>query len=108
MQTIREFGDFYKDAITLLGEEGYKQLITTIAANPEIGDIMVGTGGFRKMRFARPGGGKSGGVRVIYFTHAKDAPISLMMIYAKSTTDNLTDKQKKQMYELAQIIKKGR
>jgi len=63
MQTIREFGDFYKDAIHLLGEENYKKLVTRIAANPEAGDVMVGTGGFRKLRFARQGMGKKWGCK---------------------------------------------
>jgi hypothetical protein len=55
MQTIREFGDFYKDAVKLLGQDGYEALVDFIAARPEEGDVIPGTGGFRKLRFRRPG-----------------------------------------------------
>ena len=47
-----------------------------------------------KVRFARPGAGKSGGVRIIYF-HCKDhKPILLLLTYAKADQQNLTDVQK--------------
>jgi hypothetical protein len=47
-------------------------------------------------------------VRVIYFYYIPGAPISLMMIYAKSTSDNLTEAQKNWLYEAAKRIKKRR
>jgi hypothetical protein len=38
------------------------------AANPDTGDVIVGTGGLRKVRWSRAGSGKSGSVRVVYFS----------------------------------------
>jgi len=61
MLTVREFGDFYKDALALLGEEGYAELVAYIAINPEAGDVIRGSGGFRKLRFRRPGNGQKRG-----------------------------------------------
>jgi putative transcriptional regulator len=40
-------------------------IVTWIAANPQAGDVIEGTGGARKVRFAGKGKGKSGGYRVI-------------------------------------------
>ena len=50
---------------------------------------MPGSGGIRKVRWRRAGSGKSGGVRVIYFTRTAKQDIVLLTLYAKSTTDNL-------------------
>lgn len=108
MQTVREFGDFYKDALALLGEQGHSELINFIAANPESGDIIPGTGGFRKLRFRRPGMGKRGGVRVVYYYYNKETPISLLLIYAKSKRENLTAAQTAWLYERSKELKGGR
>ncbi len=51
---------------------------------------MPESGGIRKVRWARAGSGKSGGVRVIYFTRTADGEVVLLTLYAKSKTDNLT------------------
>lgn len=98
-----EFGNFHKHAIALLGEEGYAEFIVFIAQDPEAGDLITGTGGFRKVRFARPGAGKRGGVRVIYF-YGKHG-VFLYMVYAKNELANLTAAQKHMLHEAAQILK---
>lgn len=48
-------------------EEERAEIVSFLAANPDAGDIMAGTGGARKVRFAGRGKGKSGGYRVITF-----------------------------------------
>jgi len=58
---------FTKQAKSLLQEEEYRQLQNRILVNPEIGKIIPHSGGLRKMRFAKPGMGKRGGLRVIYY-----------------------------------------
>jgi len=105
MQTVIEFGDFHKDAKTLLGEEGYRDLIDSLAANPLQGEVMVGTGGFRKMRFARPGSGKSGGVRTVYFYHCPERPIYAVAIYGKNEKDNLSKAERNELAGIASILK---
>lgn len=87
-----------------MGEDGYIAFIEFIACNPEAGDVMSGTGGFRKLRFKRDGMGKSGWVRVVYFFYTTNKPIMLFMIYAKNNADNLTDSQKKWLYQQAKIL----
>ena len=49
------------------------------------------------MRWKRAGIGKSGGVRVIYFTQLMEEEVVLLTLYAKSKTDNLTGAQLKEI-----------
>ncbi|MFM7461762.1 MAG: type II toxin-antitoxin system RelE/ParE family toxin [Burkholderiales bacterium] len=61
-----------------------------IAEYPNVGDVASESGGIRKVRWRRKGSGKSGGVRVIYFTRTVDEKIVLLTLYAKAKTDNIT------------------
>ena len=56
-----------KEVRRLLAEPEQAALQLAIAADPEAHPIVPGTGGVRKARWARQGGGKSDGVRVIYY-----------------------------------------
>jgi hypothetical protein len=60
-----------------------------IAAHPEIGDVIPGAGGCRKVRWSRAGMGKRGGVRVIHYNQLADGRIYLLLIYAKGVQDNI-------------------
>lgn len=62
--------------------------------NPAKGDLIKGSGGFRKVSMARQGGGKSGGYRVIYYLITAES-ILLTHLYAKSNQSNLTPAQLK-------------
>jgi len=97
MQTLVPIGTFEETARKLLGKAGFDDLLEFLARRPRAGRIIQGTGGLRKARFARPGKGKSGGARVIYYYHNDTRPILLLLIYAKADQDNLTDAQKAQL-----------
>ena len=73
-----------------LNEEEYGALQQHLAAYPEAGDLIRGSGGARKIRWASGGRGKSGGVRVIYYWITADAQILLLTIYSKAERANLT------------------
>ena len=60
-----------------------------LATHPEAGDVVQGSGGVRKVRFARQGGGKSGGVRVIYYNRLENGKIFMLLVYAKAKTENI-------------------
>lgn len=61
-----------------------------VAANPDAGDVVPGSGGARKVRWFRKGSGKrGGGVRVIYFNRFANGEIWLLLIYAKSARENI-------------------
>lgn len=68
-----------------------------LCLNPEAGDVIPGTGGFRKMRWSdrRRGKGKRGGLRIIYFYFPSDEQIWLLTIYGKDEAEDLTSKQKR-------------
>jgi hypothetical protein len=61
------------------------------------GDVVPESGGIRKVRWRRKGTGKSGGVRVIYFTRAAEEEIVLLTLYAKAKTDNITGAKLKEI-----------
>ena len=94
MQTLVPIGTFETKARRLLGKSGFDELLELLAQRPKVGHIIQGTGGLRKVRVARSGKGKRGGARVIYYYHNDRKPILLLLIYAKTDQENLTDAQK--------------
>lgn len=104
MQTLVPIGTFEEKARKLLGKAGFDDLLEFLARRPKAGRIIQATGGLRKLRFARPGKGKSGGARVIYYYHDDTKPILLLLIYAKADQDNLTNAQKAQLKKHVNIV----
>jgi hypothetical protein len=70
-------------------EEERGEFVAWLAANPEAGDVVRGSGGCRKVRWSRRGTGKSAGVRVIYFNRLSNGEIWLLTMYAKSARDTV-------------------
>lgn len=77
------------DAAGMTDEER-TEVVNTIAANPEVGTIMPGCGGARKLRVAKPGRGKSGGYRVITYFAGTEKPVFLLTVFGKGEKDSLT------------------
>ena len=79
-----------------LSEEEFTALQNEMMKNPEAGDIIKGTGGLRKLRFADParGKGKRGGLRVIYFWWDGRSQFWLFTLYNEDEMADLNDKQK--------------
>lgn len=91
MQTVVETPDYLNDANALgLTEAERDSIVSWIASNPEAGDLIAGTGGARKVRFAGRGKGKSGGYRVITFYSGSDIPVFLLNVFAKNEKTDLT------------------
>jgi hypothetical protein len=72
-------------------------IVETIADDPMAGDIMKGTGGCRKVRFAGRGKGKSGGYRTVHYTGADDVPVLMMAVIAKGEKDNLSQAERNEL-----------
>lgn len=77
-------------------------LQNVLMTNPEAGDVIEGTGGLRKLRYAdaRRGKGKRGGLRVIYYWWLSGAQFWLFTLYNKDEMADLTAKEKKALKEL--------
>lgn len=88
MRTVAETPLFQKYARDLWTEAERVEFINWIALNPDVGDVIPGTGGCRKVRWSKAGSGKRGGVRVIYF-NVEEYLIWLLIVYAKAAFDNL-------------------
>ena len=104
MQTVAEIPSFIRLAQGLLTDEERLELIRFLAERPRAGDLIEGTGGIRKLRWARGGRGKSGGVRVIYYYHSDFMPLYLLTLYAKSDRSNLSQVQKKELAKLTEEL----
>ena len=63
---------FTRQVLELLPDDEYSELQKALSRHPDAGDLIRGTGGLRKLRWKRPGTGKSGGVRVIYYWLSAD------------------------------------
>jgi hypothetical protein len=83
----------------LFEDDELKQLQAELLENPNKGDLIAGSGGLRKIRLARKGGGKSGGFRVIYYRSTPEV-IFLLLAYPKNKQDNLTKAEIKLLREL--------
>jgi hypothetical protein len=86
---VVETNPYLADARRLMSEEERTAVVDTIAANPEGGVILRGTGGLRKMRIPLRGRGKRGGGRVIYWYHSGDYPAVLLAVFAKNQASDL-------------------
>lgn len=82
-----------------LTDEEYCGLQVYLLRTPDGGDLIRGSGGVRKVRWAISGSGKSSGVRVIYFWKKSDHQIWLLTIYQKSEQDSIPGHTLKQIAE---------
>ena len=87
MRTVAETPIFQRYAADIWTDAERVEFINWIALNPEAGDLIKGSGGCRKVRWAASGRGKSGGARIIYFNAAEQT--IWLLIYTKGKFDNL-------------------
>jgi hypothetical protein len=89
MYTVAETNIFRADCESIWSDAERLEFISWIAANPDAGSVVSGSGGCRKVRWARAGMGKRGGARVIYFNRLDAGIIWLLVIYAKAVRGNI-------------------
>ena len=104
LTTVTELPEYIRRADELLNEAERKSVIDYLAAHPRAGDMMEGTGGIRKLRWARGGKGKSGGVRVIYYYHDHRIPLYLLTVFGKSEKSNITNSERNELAKLVGLL----
>jgi len=103
--TVVELPTFTKDAERIWSEDERAEFTDYIARYPEVGAIVQGTGGVRKVRWAAKGKGKRGGARVIYFFYTPENPLYLVAAYAKGERENITEADRKHYAAMSAYIK---
>jgi hypothetical protein len=91
-------------AEVLFSESERENIVSMVAADPECGEVMQGTGGFRKVRVGRCGTGKRGGARAIYILRNERFPIFLVAVYPKNRKDNLSMNERNELAKRADKI----
>ncbi len=93
---------FTKRLAETLPDEEYRQFQTALALDPELGDLIPGGGGIRKVRWNLPDTGKRGGIRVIYYWAVSRDQIYLLLLYKKTVKENIDPDQ---LEILRQLVK---
>src|SRR5437660_10468918 len=103
--TFVEQPSFTRRLTDLVDDDAYRKFQNELAANPEKGPIVRGTGGLRKIRLALPGRGKSGGARILYLWFPRHETIVLYFLYTKGDMENIPAGQLKAIRHEVQRIK---
>ncbi len=92
---IIETSVFTRQVLELLTDDEYLKLQVMLARRPNVGSIIRGSGGLRKVRWAGSGRGKRGGIRVIYYWAVVQEQMLMLLLYAKNEQDDLAPEQLK-------------
>jgi hypothetical protein len=95
---------FTKRLVRIADDDTYRKFQVELAANPEKGPVIQGSGGLRKARIAARGKGKRGGARVIYLHLESVQVIYLLYVYDKGEADDLTAEDKRELRAVAEAI----
>lgn len=85
-----------------MGDDHYRELQEALIRNPDVGDVIPGSGGLRKLRWCLAGRGKRSGVRVIYYRVMTAEQIYMLYVYAKNETEDLTRDQLKVLRKIVE------
>lgn len=81
------------------------EAVKMVAADPDGGDLMQGTGGVRKARLAGRGKGKSGGYRVVWWFGGGDIPVFLLTVFGKDEKGNLSPAERNALRRLTMTLR---
>lgn len=102
--TVAELPEYLRTALKLLSDAERRAIVDHLAEHPKAGDLIEGTGGVRKLRWARGGRGKSGGVRIIYYVHSDAMPLYLLTMFAKNERANLSHAERHELAGLVDLL----
>ena len=104
--TVIETPSFLHDAKKLLNDDEREALVNFLSSSPKAGILIRGTGGIRKIRWAREDTGKSGAFRVIYFYHSMEIPLFLLSVFAKNEKANISHAERNELKQMAGLLVK--
>jgi hypothetical protein len=107
VQTVVETPTYLAVANKLFSEEERADIVALVAADAECGELTRGTGGFRKVRVARKGMGKSGGARVVYIWRNEKVPAFLITVFPENEKENLSMAERNALRTRANSIFEG-
>ena len=99
-----ESSRFTSELPRYLSDDEYREFQTYLMARPDAGDIIRGSGGIRKVRWAAKGKGKSGGIRVIYFWAKGPEQIYLLTVYGKGEREDIDRATLKQIVRKLELL----
>jgi hypothetical protein len=102
--SVVETPEFLAATRRIMDDEERGLLVDYLARNPMAGDVVQGTGGVRKLRWALEGRGKSGGARVIYYYHNSAIPVFALTAYAKNERANLNQADRNDFRRLTALL----
>ena len=102
--TVVETPEFLSAIDKLMDEEDRKLLVDYLAYNPAAGDLVPGTGGLRKLRWALRGRGKRGGARIIHFYHDAGMPLFVLTAYAKNERADISQQDRNQFRHMTTLL----
>lgn len=97
LHTVVETPEFLRRTQRLISDDERRALIDFLAANPDAGDVMPGTGGARKFRWAIGARGKRGGARIITFFSGPPIPVFLLTAFGKNERINLSKAEQNEL-----------
>jgi len=102
--SVVETPEFLAATKRIMDEQERSQLVDHLARNPLAGDLIPGTGGVRKLRWALEGRGKRGGARVVYYYHNEVMPIFALTAYAKNERADITQADRNEYRRLTGLL----
>jgi len=91
---------FTREVTEVLTDDEYRGVQLALLFRPEQGPLIPKSGGLRKIRWKRSGGGKRGGLRLIYYWDKDHDTVYMLFVYPKSDQEDLTPSQLKTLRKL--------
>lgn len=102
--SVVETPEFLAVTRKLMSDDERALLVDYLAYNPMAGDLIPGTGGVRKLRWALEGRGKRGGARVVYFHYDAGMPLFALTAYAKNERADLSQQDRNDFRQLTALL----
>lgn len=102
--SVVETPEFLAAARRIMAEEERGLLVDYLAFNPAAGELIPGTGGVRKLRWALEGRGKRGGARVVYYYHSQAMPLFALTAYAKNERADISQADRNDFRRLTALL----